>query len=101
MDINLIIKGINKASLSAAVKDEANSVIRAHTTELEKMLDGLHYKPSTAGRDFCRDIVNYAMGLITPVLKRHSVQSIDGTNTYAYIYASITGEDPKKYLETA
>jgi hypothetical protein len=63
------------------------------------MFEGLHFKAPSAQQEFYKEITEEAMSLINPVMRRASVSEKEGTNTYAHIYASITGENSEKYLE--
>ena len=98
MAVDDIVTAINNAPLSDDVKEGAISAIEKQRATLGKMFESLEYKPPTAHPDWWNEITQRAMSIITPALREASVSGIDGTNTYAQIYCSMSGEDPAVYL---
>ncbi len=101
MSINTVIEGLRKAPLTEEVRERAIRRIQDKSKILEGMFDDLRCKPPSAHQEWYMEIAIRSMGLITPILEEGAVSGQDGTNTIAHIYASIAGEDPSEYLETA
>ncbi|MEN7982241.1 MAG: hypothetical protein ABFQ65_02250 [Nanoarchaeota archaeon] len=99
MHLDKIITGIKNSPLTDKVKQESINIINENSKKLNKMFESLLFKAPNSQTEFYQEITNEAMELITPAMRKASVSEIDGTNTYAHIYASITRENPKKYLQ--
>ena len=99
MSLGKILEGIDKAPLTEDVKDAAKSEARKNWGSIGGLFDSLNFKPPQAHEEWHREIVCEVMKIISPILLTGRVAPIDGTNTYAHIYASIRDEDPEQYLE--
>jgi hypothetical protein len=99
MTLQRIYQGIRKAPLTEEVKSRAIAVISEDPTTLEEMFTSLGHSPPTAHNGWYESITSTVMERITPTLRHARVEDIDGTNTFAHIYAAITDTDPNLYLD--
>lgn len=91
MGINQIIKAIETSSLPEDVKNKSINRIQDASERLEKMFEGLHFKPPVAHPEFNEEIARYAIRVITPVLQESSIPVPVGRQVYDSIYSSING----------
>ncbi len=97
----MIVEGINNSPLENSTKSKAIEQVRSRSADLTKMFDSLRFKAPSAHKTWYQHITTQTIMIISPILEADRVSSLNGTNTWAYIYAKIAGEDPAKYMETA
>jgi|SRR3989344_760218 len=86
MGIESIEEVINNSNLQENVKRKAINTLDSHSSKIERMIEGLYFKPPTAHEEFYHEITKEIMSIIGPILIESKVQRKEGCQMYNNIY---------------